>query len=416
MFPKTKHPELNISAGKRESVRCPQNGARQLGFANLAALIDSGLDRISASGVAGWHPFVLGILLSIIAIVLAFPHYMKTFDTSVADRMRQEVMQVTEWKFEHPLQPIPIDQFFGKDSRASEEGFVNHLRKRSYRIAVPLVANVLGLNVQSVAVLQQVGALLFLTITLLLLRRITQDELVAFVAAIYMAATYPGQWGFNDDHFDGIAYLAMLISVWSRSFIIVVVAVVFGGLTDERAIIAAPLVYLCHSIIPAADKPPEKGWLKPFLPGRLHWAVICGVLVFGIIRIYLGIRWGALVDTSGLSLAGFNVRASLFPLMALNLVKGGIFILAAGFLVAIAKREFATVVFTSLALIPALGVVAFAWDFTRSLAYGFLTFFIAMAVIVRNVELVDTRRLVSFAVICSLFVPTYFLIAAWIFM
>src|SRR5690348_11607956 len=325
MFPKTRNPELNIGAGKRESDRRPQNGARQLGFADLAALIDSGLDRISASGVEGWHPFVLGILLSIIAIVLAFPHYMKTFDTSVADRMRQEVMQVMEWKFAHPLQPIPIDQFFGKDSRASEEGFVNHLRKRSYRIAVPLVANVLGLSIQGVAVLQQVGALLFLTITLLLLRRITQDDLVAFVAAIYMATTYPGQWGFNDDHFDGIAYLAMLISVWSRSFIVVLVVVVFGGLTDERAIIAAPLVYLCHSIIPAADKPPEKGWLKPFLPGRLHWAVICGVLVFGIIRIYLGIRWGALVDTSGLSLAGFNVRASLFPLMALNLVKGGIF-------------------------------------------------------------------------------------------
>jgi hypothetical protein len=385
----------------------PAERRAKLGFADLAALIDSGLDRISASGVAGWHPFVLGILLSIIAIVLAFPHYGKTSDTSVADR----VMQVMEWKFEHPLQPIPIDQFFDKDSRASKEGFVNHLRKRSYRIAVPLVANVLGLSIQGVAVLQQVGALLFLTITLLLLRRITQDELVAFVAAIYLATTYPGQWGFNDDRFDGIAYLAMLISVWSRSFIIVLVAVVFGGLTDERAIIAAPLVYLCHSIIPADDKPSEKGWLKPFLPGRLHWAVICGVLVFGVIRIYLGIRWGALVDTSGLSLNAFKVRASLFPLMALNLVKGGIFILAAGFLVAIAKREFATVVFTSLALIPALGVIAFAVDFTRSLAYEFLTFFIAMAVIVRNVEIVDVRRLASFAVICSLFVPTYFLIA-----
>src|SRR5690348_18501591 len=123
MFPKTRNPELNIGAGKRESVRCAQNGARQLGLADLAALIDSGLGRISASGVAGWHPFVLGILLSIIAIVLAFPHYGK--NTSVADR----VMQVMEWKFEHPLQPIPIDQFFDKDSEASEGGIVNQLRK-----------------------------------------------------------------------------------------------------------------------------------------------------------------------------------------------------------------------------------------------------------------------------------------------
>lgn len=393
-----------------------ERGAK-FGFPDLAASLDLTLDRIRASGVPGWHPLILGIILSVIAIALAFPRYRYTFrDAAMPPGVIERAM---EWKFEHPLQRIPIEQFLEKDAAANRRGKIaDHLRNRDFRIAVPLVANSLGLGIQGAVVLEQFGAFLFLTIALLLLRRITQDELLALLAAVYVATTFPGQWGFNDfgDDFDGIAYLALLISVWSRSSTVVLLATVFGGLTDERAILVAPLVYLCHSIKTAGDSAQsKKNWLKPFLPGPLHWAVIFGVIVFGLIRIFLGIRWGAFLNTSELSIIAFRAHAALVPLATLNLVKGGVFILAAWLLVAIAKRELAAVTLTLLALVPILGVVAFVDDFTRSLAYGFLAFFIAMVEIVRNVQAIETRRLVSFAVICSLCVPTYYLIEGTIY-
>jgi hypothetical protein len=378
-----------------------------LGFADLAAMLDKALDLIKAAGVAKWHPLALGAILSVLALVLAFPQY-RAFSSVPSELLW--VAEAVEWKFAHPLLPIPVDEF-AKDARPGQSGIVEHLGKKSYRIAVPLISNLLGIGVKGAIILQQIGAVLFLSVMLLLLRRITNDETVTLLGGLYVAATFLGQIGFNDfDNFDGIACLTLLLAVWSRSFIVIFLAILFGGFTDERVIIATPLIYLCHSILPSSTAVAQttKSWLRLILPGRLHWAVISGVFAVGVGRIYLGYLWGAYVDTTGFSTVVVNIHLILFPLTALNLVKGGVFVFATLLLVASAKREIPAIIWTAVAMVPIVATSIFVYDFTKSLTYAFPAFFIAMVLVVRNVHAAEVQRLMSVAVICSILFPTYF--------
>src|SRR5262249_7620457 len=120
-----------------------------------------------------------------------------------------------KWKFDHPLEIIPVQQF-DAEARPHETGVVEHLLKRSYRIAVPLAANFVGVGPIGALLAQQVGGVLFLALAVATGRLLTRDYVSGLLVGLLFATSFVGQWGFNDFiYFDGIAYLCIATCIWS---------------------------------------------------------------------------------------------------------------------------------------------------------------------------------------------------------
>ena len=345
---------------------------------------------------------MIGLVLSALAITLAAPDYRRFYPYPGVPWAQAAV----NWQFSHPLEPIPVAEF-AKSATPSESGIVEHLEKKSYRVAVPLASNLLRIGVQGALISQQIASYLLLVLTIIVARRFVIDDLSALMIGILFAASFVGQWGFNDFvYFDGIAYFTILLAIWSRSFLVVMTAIIFGGLTDERAVVATPLIYLCM-LMTEPGKLENLSWEKLLRPNRLQLALVVGILGFVIFRLLLGYQLGNLASTSGIGISLVKGNALLFPLTFITVAKGACVIYALATLIAIVQGKLAWLAVVGLACIPGLGVTFLVYDMSRSLVYTFPLFFLAALAIRHHFNLSNLRRVLMIAAICCLLIPTY---------
>src|SRR5262245_28208268 len=123
----------------------------------IAGFFDKLIKRLQKTGLAGQHPLVIGLLLSALAITLAAPDYRRFYPYPGVPWAQAAV----NWQFSHPLEPIPVAEF-AKSATPSESGIVEHLEKKSYRVAVPLASNLLRIGVQGALISQQIASYLLL--------------------------------------------------------------------------------------------------------------------------------------------------------------------------------------------------------------------------------------------------------------
>jgi hypothetical protein len=271
-----------------------------------------------------------------------------------------------------------------------------------------LVSNLLHIGVQGALVSQQIASYLLLVLTIIVARRIVIDDLSALLVGVLFSASFVGQWGFNDFvYFDGIAYFTILLAIWSRSFLVVMTAIIFGGLTDERVIVAIPLVYL-GMLMTESGKLENLGWKKLLRPNRLQLALVLGGVGFVIFRLFLGYQWRNVAGTSGIG-AWSVVKNNMliFPLTFITAAKGACIIFALAVLVAIVQRKLAWLTVVSLACIPSLCVTILVYDASRSLAYAFPVLFLAVLAVRQYFDVSNIRRVLMIAAICCLLIPTY---------
>jgi hypothetical protein len=206
------------------------------GFVNMApiwrqaiAACDSVIGRLDKTGLAHQRPFVIGLTLAAVAIFIAAPDY-RRFQPYAGVPWAAAAI---EWKFSHPLQPIPVEEF-AKDAQPGDSGVIEHLEKRSYRIAVPFISNALHIGITGALIGQQFASYLFLIFAVLVARRVIPDALCGLLVGLLFATSFIGQWGFNDFVYsDGLAYLAIMLMLWAKPPIIVLLAAFIGPLIDE---------------------------------------------------------------------------------------------------------------------------------------------------------------------------------------
>jgi hypothetical protein len=378
----------------------PEAVRGELGLSSwLAELLDAVSVWIEG---AAWleRPYVVTAILVGIAILIACPDY-RHF-RPYADR--PWAAEALAWQSAHPLSPIPVAEFALR-AGPTDGGIVEHLRKRSYRITVPLISKLSGLGLRYMVGLQQITSCLYLLIGFLLLDRIFGDRVAAFLGSLAISASFFGQWGFNDfDYFDGLAYFSMLLCLWIKRALPIPFLMVGAGFIDERAILAAPLIYLFQGSCTSGS------FQEILLPNRLRIGTIAGALIYLSLRIVLGLHYGSIGDRSGISTMAATYNSIVLPLAMLLLFKG-IIILAGASIAVLAKlKAYRYALVFGLCVVPNILAGVWVYDLSRSLAYGFPCIFICAGIAEQNLEKVSLRRIMVCTAISSMLMPTYYIL------
>lgn len=369
-------------------------------------VIGQELDRlfawIEARKLADANLLLLTGLLVVLAIASSLPNYSR-FEFG-GGKLGNAAM---EWKFQNPMSPIPVKQISAKEHDEVSFGVISHLEKRSYRLLVPLLAHTFGFGLKTALIIQQVLACLFLLLALATLRKFFQDNLSALFAAMMMAVSFPGQWGFCDFFcFDGYAYFLIALAVWTTSPWVLAAAVFAGGLSDERVIMVTPLIWLWISIRNGRE---AGGFsVRSLLWPRVnHLALSAAVILFVLLRLYIAAKWGSLYETSDIcQWAVIKKCIHFLPSAILTGLKGGIIIFLAAIALFLARRRFALLALAVCAVIPSLMTTLMVFDLSRSLYYAFPALFMAMAVLAQQCSVSDCRKITFCAFLGSALFPT----------
>jgi len=202
----------------------------------------------------------------------------------------RENQQAAVQKIEHPFRDMSD---YPPESTQS---------KRTFRITVPLIAHLLGLDIIWVYVLQWICGFLLLAVTVRMVHEWFQDRLTAFLATLYLAAVYPGSAAFLEywSLFDAFAYLFLLLAFYFSSPALIGALVLVAAYTDERALIASPAIILFHAI----RLTPRDSMVRPVaLLNYQTAAVVIGWAFYFIIRSYLASAYDLTTSTGGVGLS-----------------------------------------------------------------------------------------------------------------
>jgi len=341
--------------------------------------------------------WLLALVVLLASLMVAFPHIRHYTDWQPT---WQE--NALSWQIQHPLSPIPVERFArpGHDS----VGLSDHLRKRTYRITLPLVAHLLGLGLRGAQIVSAVAALGLVVLLVLHLRRFTRDPAILLLLSLAVSCSYLAQWGINDFFFfDGVGYFLLAAAAYVRQPILIALLLLLAGFSDERAVLAAPLIYLLYAHSPLT----RLDLSTLFKPNKAQLGIVAGCFLFLVLRVVFGYLVRRPADVAEISLELFHHNLPFVLPAWLIVYKGSILIMAAGFLSLFTFRISRPAVLVSLALIPGLLASAFVWDLCRSLAYTFPFLLLCTRALVESGDSVTLRRVSLCGAAISLFTPTY---------
>ncbi|MGB3618617.1 MAG: hypothetical protein WBA12_10890, partial [Catalinimonas sp.] len=195
-----------------------------------------------------------------------------------------------------------------------------HEAKRALRLTMPTLAHVLRLRLGHLFAIQFAGGFLLLGVAALLTEKLCRDRVAAVLMVVALAFAPPGTACFTDEvgYFDGVAYLLLLLAMWSRAVPLVGLCALLAAFTDERAAVATGFVFLW--------------WLRHFLfgegrPARHDLfraaAAVVAVVAWGAMRLWLAERYGLRTPVAGGGyVVGFDMWLRYYQFVPLGLLSG----------------------------------------------------------------------------------------------
>ena len=122
----------------------------------------------------------------------------------------------------------------------------NSGRNTVFRITVPIISMVLGLDIRGAYGLQFLSGILLFYFIARVAERESKSRVLALLITLSVGGIYAGItsfWEFRAKY-DGIALLFLVIALWSESPWIITPSLVLSAFTDERAILASSFVFL----------------------------------------------------------------------------------------------------------------------------------------------------------------------------
>jgi hypothetical protein len=277
--------------------------------------------------------------------------------------------------------------------------------KRNFRITVPILAHATGFGIRAVPAVRFTLQAVLIVCLLLAAERACGDRVAALAASLAVAGTYVGTSVWMDDWgwFDNCAQALMLLALVLRRPFWACAALMAAAFTDERALIAAPLIALYHA------------WTGG---GRgLAWAPVAAVPGYLLARLLVGAALRIATASAGIATADMvlpNLHVS--ALGAWSALEGGWLLVAIACLAAARAGSWRAAVFLALAsAVPVMASVAVI-DFSRSASYAFPATLAALALWSSRVpkggvavDRATLRRWTAVAAAVSLLSPNVFI-------
>lgn len=275
----------------------------------------------------------------------------------------------------------------------------SHEEKITFRLTVPLIAKVLHAGPWGVYAIQVVLGVLLLYFTLLLAERITQDRVSALLFTAGIMLIYPGSAAFFDTwaHRDPFAYFFLVLALVAQRWSVVALALFLAAFTDERALIVAPFVLLFH----AWERRAEGGV-------SCAYAGLLAMIIYGAVRYALAYTMHLSMGTDGIGIA--VLLNGLDPL-SWGIWSGleGAWSLVLVFFVCLWKlRDRRRLLGYGIPLLLIIATTGMVTDLTRSMAYGFVLLFPALARCKQVLPPVQLNVVLLVATVISLLHPMYY--------
>ncbi len=339
-----------------------------------------------------WEIKIVFLILSI-TLFLSFPSY---------DVFKNENYINIHWK---PIL-IKIDNPFADLTDIYGPG--SHASKINLRLTVPIIAKCFHLGIYGIVILQFLFGICLLFATVKLVYKITKDRITSFFASLTIGSIFPGITSFVELRgiFDGIAISLLTFALLFRNPIWIWLCMFLSFWTDERAIIAASLVWLFH-IFEHSHSKENKFYFSTLLQTQPMSIVIAWV-TYVISRCLVSVYFDLHTPTGGVGLHILLDQVNNAPMGIWTGLEGGwVLVLFAAILLILQRRYIwllLFVIFSLSVIVLALSVV----DITRSMAYILPAFFFALRVLSLTERTEDVRRYTLLACLISVLWPNYY--------
>jgi len=288
---------------------------------------------------------------------------------------------------------------------ASSYDTFSHASKLTWRVVVPFAAHFLNLGVSGALLLQFVAGVLLLYLVCRTTEKITGIRVTSLLVTLGVASIYAGNTSFTELRaiFDGVALALMVASMFFERPVVVGAMLSLAYWTDERALVASPLILIYHliRIYQRKEGRPRSSYSTPLL-------IVVTWLVYGALRAYLTWQLGWVNSTGGVGFSHFLRGINLLPFGTWTGLEGGWLLVVLALLSLLHKRAWRLLSAFALSLLLVVAVSFSVVDITRSMAYVLPALFVALSVLARTESEADLRSYTAVAFLVSLAWPGYY--------
>lgn len=325
------------------------------------------------------------LLVTAISLFLAFPSYESlrapsaTWDAvlSKAEDLRYNVLQ--------------------------DHGESTNAARVNFRLTVPVVSRVLGLNMYGLVAFQFLCGVALFALSAQLADNLTGDRFTALCLTLAIAGTYAGTTSFLELRgiFDGVALFLVMCALSTRRWWAVALFVFLAAWTEERTLIVMPCVLAYYALTSE-----RLGWRS--LVTAPVAGVFLGITVYvGSYVLYANV-FSIPVTYAGNGLYVLIGQINIFPMAIWTAFEGGWLIVAMGILCLIRMPQRMVATLVVLGLVAILIASVMVVDVSRTTAFALPALFVALAAIAKHYSASEVRQLTLAAAAVSLLWPMYY--------
>ncbi|WP_128547462.1 hypothetical protein [Larkinella soli] len=274
-----------------------------------------------------------------------------------------------------------------------------HEANKTFRLTIPMLVKVFHLGVAKLYLLQIVLGLVFLWTVTGLVNSVLEDKVLTFYFMTGFTAIYAGVAFFINyfGHCDGYAFCFMALALYFRNPLLVILFTQLAFWTDERALINSSYLGLWYFLPLARNFVKTRTFELRQIPPALM-AVVFSALLYAGLRKWLELHFGMTVGhDAALSARSLGWSLSYIGDKMARGLEGMWLILLAAFWALAVRRQWLELVLLGGAWALTMTVAVLVADGTRSLSFGFMMFFFALAILHRYM----TRNQLRYLLICS---------------